>query len=165
MRNPWGHVLLASFLIITVLTSIFVLLANVCFFGPDVMHSEFARWGFTVVLAGVVGSIFTAFRLIVTSAPMILLVFDLKSTNVSKLNLAECLYETRDSEGQSVHKGSAKLVWDNTSSCWKCFVPLSPDMQFQHTTTVKLKDNKGREVLTASDFILQHTISQSISEA
>jgi len=158
LKTQTSTIFLAVFVAITALTSIVVLLANINYFGPDVMQSEFARWGIVAVLAGIVSTTVLAFRWIVIPAPAMMVVFDLKSYTISRASPFECLYEVNDNRGNTVDQGRVRVVRDITSGSWRCFIPISPKMQYENVTTMKLNDDKGKKLVTVTDYILQHTL-------
>lgn len=153
-------VFLLVFVAITALTSVVVLLANINYFGPEVMQSDFAKWGIVAVIGAIVSTTVLAFKWMVISKAVIMIVFDPSSHHTSRKStrVFECLYETSDTRGNKIDEGRVRVVRDKTSGCWKCFIPISPKMQYEHVTTMRLNDNKGKEVVTVTDYILQHTL-------
>jgi len=145
------------FMVLTVITAIFVLLANVGVFGKEVMSSDFAKWGIGGVLAEIVAATVAAFRWEVLSSKNMLVIFDFKPELAAATKLDRCVYEIADENNNSVCKGETKIARDNVSGYWRCFIPLPPKMKYEHTTTLRITDNQGREY-EVTDWILQHTL-------
>lgn len=149
---------LSVFIVITALTAVIVLLANVGVFGSDVRESEFAKWGIGGVLGEIVIVTIAAFRWEVLSPRNMLIVLSLKSPLASEANLIECSYEISDIHGNVIDEGEKiKVIRDPASGYFRFFIPLPSNIKYEHTTTMKFRDDQGKEY-TASDWILQHTL-------
>ena len=149
---------ISVFIAITALTAVLVLLANVGIFGLDVMKGDFAKWGIGGVIAEIVVMTIAAFKWEVLSPRNMLIIFDLKSPLISESSLVECSYEITDIDGKSIEKGEKiKIGRDPVSGYWKCFIPLPSNIRYEHATTMKIKDDKGKDH-TVTDWILQHTL-------
>lgn len=158
MGQELRFVFIATFMIITVITAIVVLLANIGTFGTDVMQGELAKWGIGAVLGEIVIATVAAFKWEVLSSKNMLIIFDLKSPLISGAKLDSCSYEITDEKNNVIDKGEVRIARDSLSGYWKCFIPLPSNMKYEHTTTIKIKDNNGKEYDKVSDWILQHTL-------
>ena len=142
-------------MIVTVITAVVVLLANIGVFGPDVMNGDLAKWGIGAVLGEIVVSTVAAFKWEVLSSKNMCVMFDLKSS-AAGANLVGCSYEIMDEKNNCIGMGKVKIARDPTHGQLKCFIPIPSSMKYEHMTTMKLKDDGGKEY-TVNDFILQHT--------
>ena len=147
----------SGFMMITIVTAMLVLLANVGVFGSTVMESDFARWGTVSILTEIVIATVAAFKWEVLSSKNMLIVFDFKRELSTGARLDRCIYEIMDEKNKRIDKGEVKIARDNVSGYWKCFIPLPSKMKYEHITTLKIRDNKGKEY-QVSDWILQHTL-------
>jgi len=158
MAEKGKMLFLSVFMVITALTAVIVLLANVGVFGPDVRQSDFAKWGIGGVLGEIVIATIAAFRWEVLSPRNMLIILDLKSPLASGAKLVECSYEITDVKGERVDRGEKiKIARDPLSGYWRCFIPLPSNMKYEHTTTMTIKDDQGKEY-TVTDWIFQHTL-------
>jgi hypothetical protein len=146
-----------GFMIITIITSVIVLLANVGAFGSTVTGSDFARWGMGTVLTAIVVATVAAFKWEVLSSKNMLIVFDFKRELSIGARLDRCIYEIVDEKNKRIGKGEVKIARDNVSGYWRCFIPLPSRMRYEHITMLKIRDSKGKEY-QVSDWILQHTL-------
>jgi hypothetical protein len=144
-------------MVLTIVTSIVVLLANVGVFGSAVMRSDFSRWGTGTVLSEIVIATVAAFRWEVLSSKNMLVVFKFKHKLSIRARLERCIYEITDEENKTIDKGEVKIARDNVSGNWMCFIPLPSRMRYEHVTTLKIRDSNGKEY-QVSDWILSHTM-------
>ena len=156
MADKGKMIFLVVFVLITALTAVAVLLANLGIFGSEVRQSDFAKWGIGGVLGEIVLATVAAFKWEFFSSKNMLIIFELKSL-ASETNLIGCSYEITDVKGQRVDKGEVRIARDRTHGHWKCFLPLPSNMKYEHTTTMKIEDDQGKEYLV-TDWILQHTL-------
>ncbi|MDD1746060.1 MAG: hypothetical protein LUQ20_09705 [Candidatus Methanoperedens sp.] len=149
---------LIIFVVITSLTAVIVLLANVGIFGTEVRQSAFAKWGIGGVLGEIVTATIVAFKLEFFSTKSMLIVFDFKSPKAPGAKLIECSYEISDAKGERVDRGEKlKLTRGPTPGTWMFFIPLPSNIKYEHITTMVIKDDNGIEY-PVTDIILQHTL-------
>ncbi len=149
---------LSIFIMITTLTAVIVLSANVGVFGQEVRQSDFAKWGIGGVLAEIVAVTIAAFKWEFFSTRNMLIVFDLKSPKAPEVKLIECSYEITDVKGEHVDGGKKiRIARGSKPGTWVCFIPLPSNIKYENLTTMTLKDDKGNEY-PVTDYILQHTL-------
>ena len=119
MGQELRFMFIATFMIITVITAIVVLLANIGTFGTDVMQGELAKWGIGAVLGEIVIATVAAFKWEVLSSKNMLIIFDLKSPLISGAKLDSCSYEITDEKNNVIDKGEVRIARDNLSGYWK----------------------------------------------
>ena len=87
-----------------------------------------------------------------------LIVLDPKSSQASEAKFVECSYEIMDSKGEILDKrDKIKITKDALTHNWKFFIPLPPEIKYEHLTTITLKDDKGIEY-PMTDYILSHVL-------
>lgn len=115
-----------AFLAITVVTSIIILFANVGYFGEEVRESEFAKWGYTVVIAEIIAASVATYRTLLLSSEEIYAVnlsFVDKKPYEIDLDDSKCTYELKDVKG-NVKKGSLNVFQASETGNWRCYMPI-----------------------------------------
>lgn len=156
MSEKGKQLFLFVFVMITALTAVIVLLANIGFF-PNV-SSDFAKWGNRSILVEIVAVTIAAFKWEFFSTKNMLIVFDFKSPRIPEAKLIECSYQITDVKGEHVDGGKKiKITRGSKPGTWMCFIPLPSNIKYENLTTMTLKDDKGNEY-PVTDYILQHTL-------
>lgn len=158
MAGKGRSLFISAFMILTIITAVIVLLANIGAFGEEVRLSEFAKWGIGGVLAEIVVATIAAFRLEISPPRNMLMIFNLKSSSISGTNLERCSYEIKDTKGKQVDEGKNIPIGRADKSGWfQCYITIPPKMSHMYLTTMTLEDDQGNKYL-AKDYLLQHTL-------
>jgi hypothetical protein len=148
---------ISVFTLLTAITAVIVLMANVGFFGAEVRQSEFSKWGMGAVLGEIVVVTIAAFRWEVLTPRNMLFTFDLKSPLMTGTILTECSYEIQNEIGSTIDKRDNIRIVRNKNGYYSCFIPLPSGVRYEHTIMMKLKDSQQKEY-PVTDWVLQRTM-------
>jgi hypothetical protein len=127
------------FLLITALTAVVVLGANVGFFGESVRTSDFAKWSVTAVIAEIVSATVVAFKWWFSPLEIsVSLDFSPKEPFDIDLNADKCTYEVR--AGGDVISGG-KVAVALAEGGWQCTLPST--IKPNHIVSLNLEEKGG----------------------
>ena len=135
--------LIMGFLLLTALTVVAVLGANIGVFGEAVRTSFFAEWGLTAVIAEIVGAIVFAFKWSLSSPKIrVLLDFSPRAGVDVYLDPDNCTYQVRD-EGGIINEGKVTVTLEEG---WQCTLPSTTKPEDSITLSLVERDGRKWEV-------------------
>jgi len=131
---------LAAFLMITALTAIVVLGANIGAFGEAVRTSDFAKWSLSAIIAEIVGATVIAFKWLLSPLDIsVNLDFSPKEPIDIDLDADNCSYQAREG-GKIISEG--KITVALADGGWQCTLP--PTIKHKHVVNLSLIERNGK---------------------
>lgn len=135
-------IIFLAFVVVTILTAVLVLLANIGIFGEDVRNGEFAKWGVGVVLAEIVGATVLVFKQSFSPSinAVVNLQFPLPSRDID-LDPERCSLQLRTSIGKTITKKVTPAIGVGG---WHCSIPTDVTSS-NDLLTLELNEINGRK--------------------